>query len=289
MVRALLTNGHAGGASLVQRESSRLARPSHTLMPATSGPGTRNTPGIAPAVGPSVAALRFREAQPSVSTRPPETPLETTLGRLRRWLTRACSRPCKRSSRVLTGRTRPLRTTSRSGGADDGFATNGAVCEHLRRRSRRCWYWTASDSERFRGSAPSRRSRSSDSVIAAALCSTPECAAQLPHGRHPRVARESRLNPPAAIRARDQGATLASLQGDILQGAPTKQTPVGRQRSRVEGAAALPRHIPAHARSACRGRAVVALHRTQTPANAGKVTTAGSARARWTAHGPARG
>jgi hypothetical protein len=129
---------------------------------------------------------------------------------------------------------RPPRTTSRSGGADDGFATNGAVCEHLRRRSRRCWYWTASDSERFRGSARSRRSRSSDGVIAAALCSTPECAAQLSYGRRLRVARESRLNPPAAIRARDQGATLASPQGDILQGAPTKQTPVGRQRSRVE-------------------------------------------------------
>jgi hypothetical protein len=81
-----------------------------------------------------------------------------------------------------------------------------------------------------------------------------DSAVQLPRGRRPRVARESPSKPSTRFARADQGATRANLSQSPLNRASTEQTPDGRPRTWAEGAAALPRHIPALARSACRGR-----------------------------------
>ena len=93
-----------------------------------------------------------------------------------------------------------------------------------------------------------------------------DSGAQLPRGRLPRIARESPSKPSTRFARADQGATRADLPRSTLNRASTEQTPSNRPRTWAEGAAALPRHIPALARSACRGRVDGTLRPTLTPA-----------------------
>ena len=84
-------------------------------------------------------------------------------------------------------------------------------------------------------------------------------AARLPGGWCPRVARESPSEPSTRFARVAQGATRDHSSRSCPNRPSTEQTPAQSSTMRAEGAAALPKHIPARARSACLGRAVDTL------------------------------